>query len=592
MVAQEAFTRAALAQEANMPDIRALPFQGHLKRLDPSNWPPNLDLVFPILFPGFSDTSDFRDWEDAPQHVVDALLAIPKVKLLSPKLPRRFGGYALPSGRYHTVCSDEVGDDGGTLIDELRAYRDPTVSGMVEVADFGLGSFAIVVGDRSYKYDRTQEVAVMFHEPQRVGPILELLEHEMLESVDGPQAAMVRFPYRVAAVELSRVVDLRDPATRAWFADQFSKPTDTWVWRENIPGKEKLYPAITVRSMYDRSDGPAPVPKTFEDMLPTLLNPVRGGGDAAWGSTTLMGIGEWLRNRDVEALIYPSARCDVYVEYENGRLVGFGGWNLVDFRPDPDEQPTDFVVFDTSPWSWVSLPRGVTIRLAEVTSDRTGSFAIEGVVERSRHLYINQVRSLSAAEDQIGPNPGAITESEAFALGTYTLRWLHNMIEQRPQEEVTTALLVSQGLLLRNGLEYQAGKVADIADSLAKDGDLQNAIRPLMEVGAAVQAQVADPADLGQIYGAAIDLELVLLTLDRWSLSGHTQVTVPLKLPDLPKLILPEEVQETAEMLLSIIETPGAKVIDAIVLGVKLGLQLERHYKELSGNQASTEAET
>ena len=80
--------------------------------------------------------------------------------------------------------------------------------------------------------------------------------------------------------------------------------------------------------------------------------------------------------------------------------------------------------------------------------------------------------------------------------------------------------------------------------------------------------------------------------MDRWSLSGHTQVTVPLKLPDLPKLILPEEVQETAEMLLSIIETPGAKVIDAIVLGVKLGLQLERHYKELSGNQASTEAET
>ena len=39
------------------------------------------------------------------------------------RLPRRYDGdRTLPHGRYHTVCRDAEGDDGGTLGRELKFY--------------------------------------------------------------------------------------------------------------------------------------------------------------------------------------------------------------------------------------------------------------------------------------------------------------------------------------------------------------------------------------------------------------------------------------------------------------------------------------
>src|ERR1700730_13296477 len=49
---------------------------------------------------------------------------------------RRFsGGQDLPSGRYYSVCMNELGHDGGTLVAELKNYIDPEVSGPIHVCD-------------------------------------------------------------------------------------------------------------------------------------------------------------------------------------------------------------------------------------------------------------------------------------------------------------------------------------------------------------------------------------------------------------------------------------------------------------------------
>lgn len=56
--------------------------------------------------------------------------------VLQPAQHRRYGGYDLERGCYHSLCSDQSGDDFGTLSAELNAYRNRTdQTAIVEVID-------------------------------------------------------------------------------------------------------------------------------------------------------------------------------------------------------------------------------------------------------------------------------------------------------------------------------------------------------------------------------------------------------------------------------------------------------------------------
>src|SRR4030095_10695159 len=49
---------------------------------------------------------------------------------------RRYAGdVSLPRARYHTVCRDENGDDGGLMLRELQTYSKPQDYGRIEVFD-------------------------------------------------------------------------------------------------------------------------------------------------------------------------------------------------------------------------------------------------------------------------------------------------------------------------------------------------------------------------------------------------------------------------------------------------------------------------
>jgi hypothetical protein len=548
---------------------RSTGFVGSLKQLSVEDYPEFLRALFAMLFPRFSDVHDWS-WEDHPETKKE-LESIPGVRLVPWKSPRRYGGYALPRRRYHTLCVDGKGDDHGTLVHELRAYRDPVRTGMVEVMDLGLGSTAVGTGTEWVAFERAPELGVFIHRPDLLDGLLGRISHEMLESPTGDRIALVRFPYRVAGQELAQVLDLRIPESRAWFAEEFSKPNSDWRWPDDIHepvGVEYLSdPPETLVSIYERSIGQAPIPRSFIEMLPTLLNPDRGGGQLP-GGFTLMAIGEWLRNHGADALIYPSARSNAFAIVEQGRLEDFGGWCLVDYRYDRSEDAAHYVVIDQSPWSWVALPPGAGVAIGDEGSTTAGTLVISGIVEQGTNEYLHQIASLKAAEEAIGPGLSEVTPREAFAWGAFMFRWLHLAFVSADVDDVATAYRISCGLTLRNRRELLAGRIRWIYKRLAADGDAAPALEELARTSSEIESGL--PEGIRDIFGAAADLELVLMQLTRATLSGMETVPSGLAVPALRRLVLPSDLAARAEEFLDTIESPESRIDASSLATVEL----------------------
>ena len=87
--------------------------------------------------------------------------------------------------------------------------------------------------------------------------------------------------------------------------------------------------------------------RSFEELLPTILNQELGGGQSF-----CMVVGLALREAGVHGLIFPSARTDTYVKVDAGRVVDSGGWILVDYRFAG--KPDTAVAIDNEPWrNWI-----------------------------------------------------------------------------------------------------------------------------------------------------------------------------------------------------------------------------------------------
>jgi hypothetical protein len=545
-----------------------------LKQLVVGDCAASLQALFIALFPRFFDKLEWN-WSEESKRVYSQA---PGIELAQPKLARRFGGLYLPRSRYHTVCRDAHGDDGGTLINELRAYRDPARTGMVEVMDMGLGSSALASGERVYEFERAPVIAAVIHEPERLGQQLESVASEAIARPDGKEARLVRFPYRLRELELPATVDLRVPGTRQWFYEQFSAPNDDWIWPESLQGGVPFPdPPKTFISEYEWSEGRAPLPQSFEEMLPTMLNPIRGGGDVAWGGATLTAIGEWLRNRDVEALIYPAARSDWRVLYQNGEMRDFSGWCLADYRHPAAEDRVNYVMFDSSPWSWVRLPRHVELFVGKEGSEFAGSLSLEGAVKESASDYVDRVACLRAAEHNVGPRGRVATPRGAFAIGTYSLRWLHIALLSGAKE-CTDAFRTFRGLLLQLGKEQLANRLRDILLRRPSDGNLLPALKASIEMGQEIQETIEGPQEIKDIVAAAIDLELAQLLLSRATKS----VPAGLSANGLRKLALPQALRVKADDFLALLKTAGGSLQSCARCGAELGSSLAQHYARLS----------
>jgi hypothetical protein len=88
----------------------------------------------------------------------------------------------------------------------------------------------------------------------------------------------------------------------------------------------------------------------------------------------------------VNALIYPSARCNTGLVSNGGEPVEWYGWNLVDYRSSSIPSAKDGIQMDLSPWSR-TVPLGCGIRFGEQSWVMTG---VQEAQERAweKHLLI------------------------------------------------------------------------------------------------------------------------------------------------------------------------------------------------------------
>jgi hypothetical protein len=308
--------------------------------------------------------------------------------------PRRFAGVSLPLGRYYTISMTSSGNDHGTLCNELRAYRNPEVTGRVDVVDLGLEA-------REPFGPRRPAVAVILYDVHKIPYAEQLLRSSVDGSKYSKQLLVIEYPYEIREVRIGRVIDLRLTNARKWFFDRFSEEQEDGaiLWStgsklsRELPNesREKLErDSVTIISRFQRRAGTAPMPKDFYAMLPTLMNPELGGGTTADGGATLQAIGTWMCQNRVEALIYPSARSDTFVELSLGTIKNCGGWNLVDYREykyQIEGRRVRYSFIVQSPWAWIAFPRDVYMEFGDKNSAQSGSFRIVGMEAYWRRDY-------------------------------------------------------------------------------------------------------------------------------------------------------------------------------------------------------------
>ncbi len=308
-------------------------------------------------------------------------------------LPRRFAGDAsLPRSRYHTVCTDIDGDDGGTLLNELMAYSRVDKIGYFSLID-------------STEDNETAQHFRGFLVPGGKAVFCVPFENDKFPSVyrkafgvgpaHPPGSIIAVIPLRVTEETIDKVIDLREPVVQSWFTRELTRLVD--------PTTSK--PCFPVAGHLD----------SFVDLLPSLLSQSLGDNRRVTQTAGL-----WLRRLGANALIFPSVRSNASTDISDHELGHWKGWNMVDYRGSP--QPTIAGTVDLSP-VWEKYPTFGGTSLLEDSSPieysatrteqdqsgpKAGSIHVQGLREQREHyyqfmvwkFYVDQIQSKSS--DNLG----------------------------------------------------------------------------------------------------------------------------------------------------------------------------------------------
>jgi hypothetical protein len=355
-------------------DIPLSTFRGYLRCHRPKILNEIGRRVFEDVFPNFSNTSiaagvaRVREQEDlgiaAPisSHIANEAerLIAAGVQVKSARHRRYAGGDGLlPRGCYYSVCTDEFGDDGGTLCRELFEYRYKNAPGIIFVGDSADRElFDVLKAGVGFKPGYSAVCIMAFPPTDRDGQdtwmkvyqnVLELVHGQV---VPNPFITLVETTQNYC--EIDNVIDMRLPETQAWIHERFT--------REAFPYYVKETPTR---------------PRFFVGMLPSLMHFEYGG----CGLTD--GIGSWLRAHNVNGLIFPSARSDVSVISGKGTVAEFHGWNFVDYR-EAHPMPVMEAVVDVAPWDSFDT-RGISVTAQSLDENLT-SWAVQGIETYYREL--------------------------------------------------------------------------------------------------------------------------------------------------------------------------------------------------------------
>jgi hypothetical protein len=319
---------------------------GPLRFVEPTETPPyqSLDLLLkqcdlqsldPAAQQAFTLFSSFaQTWErNRSRHIREAEQMLASLspsggeyEVHSDNRPdRRFSGDGyLSRARYFSLCRDD-GLDGGTMLRELTVYHDPMSDGPVEIHDLTEGPLPAgdpPPGTRASPRESPRGILVSI-------PPYTATQHDWLhDAVRRWDTTTIILPVRITRERFERLIDLRDPRVASWFAYELTRLR--WITGDGsearaFPNKEPL--------------------DEFADLLPSLMVQYHGGGN---GATRIAG--QWLRSLGADALVFPSARSDSWVEAGQEAVRDFYGWNLVDYR---EASPARLQTFDMTP-VWIT----------------------------------------------------------------------------------------------------------------------------------------------------------------------------------------------------------------------------------------------
>ena len=261
-------------------------------------------------------------------------------------LRRRYAGDStMVRGAYYSVCSDEHGNDGGSLARELSAYCEPGAEHLAIVHDLVMPDQAELL----HQYCQAPAGLAVELPPTKTGRPNRIHAHLIRRGLstddDGRSEGVVVFlPLAVAWFEVPDVLDLRQLAAQQWLAEFLPAGNETF----SMPYAGEI--------------------SHFCEMLPSLMSPERGGSDID------SGIGILLRRSGVNGLVFPSARSDVLCEYVDGELSRFAGWNFLDYREAPPLEMVQRMVFQDD---WLTSFGETTVHLAPDDSPYAGSWRLE-----------------------------------------------------------------------------------------------------------------------------------------------------------------------------------------------------------------------
>jgi hypothetical protein len=349
-------------------DIPLTEFVGFLKQLDAARLGAGeretLARALPLFWPAEPPFTAAEVKARAKQQIGEIVEGKEWETLVQKGPNRRFsGGEGLPRQRYHTLTRDNAGEDNLTLLAEMRAYRSCR-SGMV-----------CAILDSIYPPGKTVLKAERI-EPHGNTVLLVFLDPASLART------LITLPYTVIETRIPRVLDLRLLEAQQWFFSAFY-----------------LKESNTLH--YPIQDSPI---EEFASLLPYLMSMEVGGG----GYTE--GIGRFLRQNQVNALVYPSARNDVWAHQENGRLIDWCGWCLVDYR---GAATSDAKLLDVGEQTPFTFPQPTLIRTWNEGPHR-GSWGTEGVRQLYRYRYFVELSQVFG-ETKFRPVMDALLQLEGGA---------------------------------------------------------------------------------------------------------------------------------------------------------------------------------
>jgi len=304
------------------------------------------------------------------------------------RVPRRYDGdLTLPPGRYSTICADLNGDDGGTLAREMTFYSSPTaLGGQVRVYD-------------TCRPEDAKSVAAMGLGPE--GPPRLVLQYFDFFQRPGEPHGMVQTGIEISTseVHIENVLDLRRPAAANWLTRTISALTFSDPGGEHI----RCFPYRA-----DLTD--------FPEVLPSLMDQATGGGNFC----KLVGL--YLRELGVAGLVFPSARSDVSVTFQDGLVTDSYGWSFVDFRDAP--KPRIRVFWEERPdWpqslvveagdGYVPFPALFANEVSFLTEGYdlgTGQTKVQGLEQRLKTVYV--IANVQAAIEYRLPRVGKSDASD------------------------------------------------------------------------------------------------------------------------------------------------------------------------------------